>query len=242
MVFGTARRWRRLSRAAAAVTAFVLVSTTVPANAVVPEPKGEYISYTAVPDRAVVPDECRNVAVRSYSVDFQGLGNEIQAQGFTMSSTSDPVYTRLRLYRTSVITGPGNFYGTGDDWTSFPNSTLSAGLELCPSEFDGGKVLPGTYTFKTRLWVNTGYSNMCHPSAKTCLQYSNLYERNLTYTVTVAAEINQACIDASAKVKALKAKIKKAKAKKLPPRKKRAKVAKLKRKLRSAKAAKNSAC
>lgn len=242
MIFPRRRALARWARGAAALTSLALVGALqVPAQAV-PTPTGEYLSYTVTPDRPVAGDECRNAANRQYSANLQGLGNEIQSQGYRLHSSDAPVYTKARLYRSTTITGPGNFYNEGRSDTGFPSSTLSAELELCPDDFDGGEVLAGTYTVTTVVRVGFGVWDLCH-AVDGCHEYGSVYERTFTYTVEVAAEINAACAPAQAKVASLKAKIKKVKAKKkMKAAKRRAKIRTLKANLSVAKSTVSANC
>lgn len=196
-----------------AVTAALAISAPMSPASAVPVVVGDHATVTPTVLRTVVPDECRDVAEFKYAVDLQAIGNAIEAQGYRESG-GDPVYTALRWKRTTTYTGPSNFYGTGSSDTAFPNAELKSTMDLCPDDFSGGQVVPGTYSVSSTITVFNSYSDVCS-DAEGCQSYPKLYEKTFTSTVDILAEgpppPTPACLEAQAQVKTFGAKVAQAK-------------------------------
>lgn len=227
-----------LTSLTAVTAALAVMAPMAPANAV-PVVVGEFVTFTPTVLRTVVPDECRDVASLKTIINLQAVGSEIEKQGYR-SSNSDPIYTGLAWDLGYRITGPNNFYATGNDnYNQFPTAESELSVEVCPSDFSNGQVAPGAYAVEAKVLVfDPPYSgNSICSAAEGCQSYPKLYEKTITTSFTLAGEAppppSADCVDAAAAVAKFTPLVKKAKAllKKAKSTHKKAKIRKAKRRL-----------
>lgn len=227
-----------LTSLTAIAAALAVLAPMAPANAV-PSVTGEYSTATPTVLTFLKSDECRDVLSVRWTTDLQGIGNAIQAQGYTnYSEKTQPVYTNTGWSRGWTVTGPNNFYYTYDAFAAdFPTSEDTETLEVCPSDFGTGSVTPGTYTITTRMYAEVG--KVCgagQTSYDQCPAYENVYTK--TTTQTVVLDFSAECYAAKASVTALTPKVVAAKKglKKAKAAHNKKKILRAKKKLRAAKA------
>lgn len=200
----------------------------------VPSVVGSYATVTPSVLRTVDGDSCQDLVQLATTVDLQGIGNAVEAQGYVYSSNpTAKVYSELDWVLRYSITGPDNYY---DDEVyvsgAFPTAQGTAVDEVCPSSFGHGRVTAGTYTMSWTLEV--GEVTLKHPTEGT-----NFYETiwSTAGTSSVVVSFSQTCLDARARLVTLKKKLKKAKRAHNKPL-----VRKLKRKVARTKGVIENAC
>lgn len=228
----------RLTSFTTMAVAIAVLAPMAPASAV-PTPVGEWVSESNRVLRTVVADECRDVVEAKVSVDLQGIGNAIEAQGY-YDQDKDPVYTNLNWNLDYRVTGPANFYATGTrNYNFFPAGELTYTIQVCPDDFSADAVVPGVFTLETHVVVNNDFyksGNICS-AAEGCRSYPKLYEKTLASTFTLVGEAppppSADCVDATAAVAKFTPLVKKAKAllKKAKATHKSVKIRKAKRRL-----------
>lgn len=237
-----------LTSLTAIAAALAVLAPMAPANAV-PVVVGEFVTFTPTVLRTVVPDECRDVASLKTNINLQAVGSEIEKQGYR-SSNSDPIYTGLAWDLGYRITGPNNFYATGNDnYNQFPTAESELSVEVCPNDFSNGLVAPGVYAVEAKVLVfDPPYSgNSICSATEGCQSYPKLYEKTITTSFTLVGEAppppSADCLDARAAVAKFtpllskaKSALKKAKATHKRPliRKKKRAVVRMKAKLNAA--------
>jgi hypothetical protein len=83
----------RLISLTSMAAAVAVLAPMAPASAL-PSVTGEYSTATLTVSTFIKSDECRDVLSVKWTVDLQGIGNAVQAQGYTnYSDKSQPVYT-----------------------------------------------------------------------------------------------------------------------------------------------------
>ncbi|MEO5664686.1 MAG: hypothetical protein ABIR39_15545 [Nocardioides sp.] len=196
----------RQSSFIAMAAAVAVLAPMAPASAA-PSVTGEYATVTPTVLTHLKSDDCRDAAQLKFTADLIGIGNAVQAQGYTNYQKDQPVYTALEWGTTVRITGPNNYFHSGTTYTrEFPTSEVLYTFSFCPEDYGTDVVTPGVYTVETTLTVDGDYTDICGGPEKACLTYPKIYEKASTFTISL--DYSPECYAARALVPSLAAKLK----------------------------------